>query len=68
MVNVLYVDDERHNLTAFKAAFRRDFNIFIAELNSRIGNKASNKLQVGYTALRDFRSAHSPSYAEDDRH
>lgn len=31
MVNVLYVDDERHNLTAFKAAFRRDFNVYIAE-------------------------------------
>ena len=27
----MYVDDERHNLTAFKAAFRRDFNVFIAE-------------------------------------
>ena len=31
MVNVLYVDDERHNLTAFKATFRRDFNVFIAD-------------------------------------
>ena len=38
-----------------------NFNIIIAELNSRIGNGASNKLQVGYTALRDFRSAHSNS-------
>jgi hypothetical protein len=34
-----------------------NFNIFIAELNTRFGNKASNKLQVGYTALRDFRSS-----------
>jgi uncharacterized protein (UPF0333 family) len=34
-----------------------NFNIFIAELNSRISNKMSNKLQVGYTALRDFRSS-----------
>jgi len=33
-----------------------NFNILIAELNTRLGNKASNKLQVGYTALRDFRS------------
>lgn len=33
-----------------------NFNIFIAELNTRFSNKASNKLQVGYTALRDFRS------------
>jgi len=34
-----------------------NFNIFIAELNTRFSNKASNKLQVGYTALHDFRSA-----------
>lgn len=34
-----------------------NFNIFIAELNTRIGNRASNKLQVGYSALRDFRKA-----------
>ncbi|MEJ0080176.1 MAG: hypothetical protein WDM78_04265 [Puia sp.] len=33
-----------------------NFDIIIAELNTRLGNKASNKLQVGYTALRDFRS------------
>tara|TARA_B100000809_G_scaffold230609_1_gene245170 strand:+ start:304 stop:777 length:474 start_codon:yes stop_codon:yes gene_type:complete len=30
-INILYVDDEIGNLTAFKASFRRDFNIFIAE-------------------------------------
>lgn len=30
-INVLYVDDEPHNLTAFKAAFRREYNIFLAE-------------------------------------
>ncbi len=29
--NVLYIDDEIHNLNAFKAVFRRDFNIFLAE-------------------------------------
>lgn len=34
-----------------------NFNIFIAELNTRFGNKASNKLQVGYTQLRDFRES-----------
>lgn len=33
-----------------------NFNIFIAELNTRISNKANNKLQVGYSELRDFRS------------
>ncbi|ACU58804.1 TonB-dependent receptor [Chitinophaga pinensis] len=38
-----------------------NFNIFIAELNSRFGNSASNKFQIGYTALRDFRSSHSNS-------
>ena len=30
-INVLYVDDEVYNLTAFRAGFRRDFNIFTAE-------------------------------------
>lgn len=38
-----------------------NFNILIAELNTRFGNRASNKLQVGYTALRDYRSPHSSS-------
>ena len=33
-----------------------NFNIFIAELNSRFSSKAVNKLQVGFTQLRDFRS------------
>lgn len=30
-INILYVDDEVGNLNAFKAAFRRDFNIYLAE-------------------------------------
>lgn len=34
-----------------------NFNIVIAELNSRFSNKLSNKLQVGYNRLRDFRSS-----------
>jgi len=38
-----------------------NFNIFIAELNTHFSNKLSNKLQIGYTALRDFRSPHSSS-------
>jgi len=29
-LNVLYVDDEIGNLTAFKASFRRVFNVFVA--------------------------------------
>jgi hypothetical protein len=33
-----------------------NFNIGIVELNSRISNSFSNKLTVGYSALRDFRS------------
>ncbi|MEO6917146.1 MAG: TonB-dependent receptor, partial [Chitinophagaceae bacterium] len=38
-----------------------NFNIVIAELNTRLGNSASNKLQVGYSALRDFRGILSNS-------
>lgn len=30
-IRVLYIDDEVHNLTAFKANFRRDFTLFTAE-------------------------------------
>ncbi len=30
-INVLYIDDEPNNITSFKAAFRRIFNIFTAE-------------------------------------
>lgn len=29
MINVLYLDDEAHNLTAFRAAFRRDFQVHV---------------------------------------
>lgn len=34
-----------------------NFNIIIAELNTRLSNKLSNKVQFGYNQLRDFRSA-----------
>ena len=34
-----------------------NFNIVIAELNTRLSNKLSNKIQVGYNRLRDFRSS-----------
>jgi response regulator RpfG family c-di-GMP phosphodiesterase len=30
-INVLYIDDEIHNLNSFKAGFRRLFNVFTAE-------------------------------------
>ncbi len=33
-INVLYVDDEVHNLNAFKASFRRSYNVFITESTS----------------------------------
>jgi hypothetical protein len=38
-----------------------DLDVYLLELNTRFSNKASNKLQVGYTRERDFRSPHSPS-------
>jgi response regulator RpfG family c-di-GMP phosphodiesterase len=31
VINVLYIDDEVHNLNSFKAGFRRLFNVFTAE-------------------------------------
>ena len=31
LINVLYVDDEVHNLNSFKAGFIRKFNVFTAE-------------------------------------
>ena len=34
-----------------------NFNIILAELNTRFSNVAVNKLQVGYTSLRDYRKA-----------
>ena len=34
-----------------------NFDIFIAELNTRFSNKVSNKIQVGYSAFRDFRAS-----------
>jgi two-component system sensor histidine kinase/response regulator len=30
-ISVMYIDDERHNLYAFRAAFRHDYEIFLAE-------------------------------------
>jgi len=29
-VNILYVDDEKHNLASFKASFRNDYNVHLA--------------------------------------
>ena len=30
-ISILYIDDEAHNLTAFKANFRNDYQVFTAE-------------------------------------
>lgn len=30
-INVLYIDDEEHNLVSFKASFRRMFNVYTAD-------------------------------------
>jgi hypothetical protein len=38
-----------------------NLKIYIAELNTRLSNKASNKFQIGYTQERDFRSPQSSS-------
>lgn len=52
-INVLYVDDEENNLLAFKAAFRRDFNIFTA-ISADEGQKilAVNEIHVLITDQR----------------
>jgi hypothetical protein len=38
-----------------------NLGVWIAELNTRFGNTAQNKLQVGYTRERDFRSPQTTS-------
>lgn len=43
-----------------------NFNSIVAELNSRFKNKFANKLQVGYTAFRDFRDSKSASFPSVD--
>src|SRR3978361_6104 len=43
---VLYVDDEINNLNSFKAAFRRDFNIYTAQ-SAREGRKILDTNEIG---------------------
>lgn len=43
--SILYVDDERHNLTSFKATFRREFNFLLAQSGSE-GLELLNQHQV----------------------
>ncbi|HKH59975.1 MAG TPA: carboxypeptidase regulatory-like domain-containing protein [Flavitalea sp.] len=38
-------------------SINNNFNIVIGELNTRLSSKMNNKLQIGYSALRDFRSS-----------
>ncbi|MCB9363052.1 MAG: response regulator [Flavobacteriales bacterium] len=52
-INVLYVDDEVDNLNAFKAVYRRDFNVFIVE-SAAEGRKIleNNEIEVILTDQR----------------
>ncbi|WPU96781.1 response regulator [Mucilaginibacter sabulilitoris] len=45
-VGVLYVDDEINNLNSFKAAFRRDFNIYTAS-SATEGRKILDVNEIG---------------------
>ncbi|PCJ26327.1 MAG: two-component system response regulator [Flavobacteriales bacterium] len=52
-INVLYVDDEVGNLNAFKASFRRIFNVYIAE-SAKEGKKIliKNDIEIILTDQR----------------
>ncbi len=45
-IGVLYVDDEVNNLNSFKAAFRRDFEIYTAS-SAREGRKILDNNEIG---------------------
>ncbi|PTR01227.1 response regulator receiver domain-containing protein [Mucilaginibacter yixingensis] len=45
-VGVLYIDDELNNLNSFKAAFRRNFNIFTAQ-SVKEGRKILDTEEIG---------------------
>lgn len=54
-INVLYVDDEVDNLNAFKAIFRRDFEVFTAESaleGQKILENKENNIQIVLTDQR----------------
>lgn len=51
--NILYVDDEVHNLTAFRACFRRRYNIFTA-ISAAEGLKVLQEQDV-HTIITDQR-------------
>jgi len=52
-INVLYVDDEVGNLSAFKASYRRNYNIFLAE-SAKEGRKllGENDIHIVLTDQR----------------
>jgi len=53
-----------NNAMPFQGAgyvINNNFNIFIAELNTRFSNKIVNKFQIGLSQLRDFRSTQGNS-------
>jgi len=43
---VLYIDDEINNLNSFKAAFRRDFNIYVAQ-SAKEGRRILEEHEIG---------------------
>ena len=45
-IGVLYIDDEVNNLNSFKAAFRRDFEIFTAS-SAKEGRKILDSEEIG---------------------
>ncbi|HEY9535107.1 MAG TPA: response regulator [Mucilaginibacter sp.] len=45
-IGVLYIDDEVNNLNSFKAAFRRDFEIFTAS-SAKEGRKILDAQEIG---------------------
>src|SRR4051812_11215686 len=45
-IGVLYVDDEMNNLNSFKAAFRRDFEIYTAS-SAKEGRKILDAYEIG---------------------
>jgi len=45
-IGVLYVDDEINNLNSFKAAFRRDFEIYTAS-SAKEGRKILDSYEIG---------------------
>ena len=45
-IGVLYIDDEINNLNSFKAAFRRDFEIYTAS-SAKEGRKILDNYEIG---------------------